>query len=751
VIADPRSIPRHEDRPLLTGAGRFAADVRLPGQLHAAIVRSPHAHARVTGFDCDAARSEPGVAAVFSAADLPDALRIPIRLYPLPGMERFLQPPLASDRVRYQGEPVAVVVAADRYRAEDAAELIAVEYEPLDAVVEPAGGLAAGAPLLFEEAGTNLAGELHLSHGDVDGAFAGAVHVVSETVRCHRHGAVPMETRGLVAEPRPDGGLTIWGAAKVPHTNRRFLAGLLGWPEERIRMVELQVGGGFGARGEFYPEDYLIPFCALRLGRPVMWIEDRAEHLAATNHSREQTHHISLALDAEGRFLALRDRIVSNAGAYVRTHGMTVPAMTGGLLLGPYAWPAYRCDIEHVVTNKTPLGTYRAPGRYEANLARERIIDLAAGRLGLDPLELRRRNLVRVEDMPYETHTDTGGHPVVYDRGDVGGLLDRAAARFDLAGLRRWRSSGAPGPVRRGVGVACFVEKSGIGDREYARVSLERDGAVLVFSGGASVGQGLETVLAQICASHLGVGVERVRVVHGDTERVPEGLGAFGSRVTMLGGSAVMRAAVALRTRVLDLAAERLEAAAADLSLVDGGVGVRGVPESVVPLSELFEGAERMEEEDRFESPDMSFPYGVQIAAVEVDADTGGVRVDRFAVAYEIGRAVNPLLVEGQIAGGAAQGIGGALLEEFRYSESGQLLAGTLADYLLPTAAEVPAVESLVTEDWPTSLNPLGVRGAGEAGVSAAGAALAAAVSDAVGREALELPLTPERVRGLLP
>jgi CO/xanthine dehydrogenase Mo-binding subunit len=750
VTGDPRSIPRHEDRPLLTGAGRFAADVRLPGQLHAAIVRSPLAHASVTGVDVAAARAQPGVAAVVTAADLPPALRIPIRLYPLPGMEAFLQPPLAEDRVRYQGEPVAVVVAEDRYRAEDAAELVTVEYEPLDAVVDPAEALSSAAPLLFPDAGTNVAGELHLAHGDVEGAFAAAAHVVTETIRCHRHGAVPMETRGLVAEPRPDGGLTIWGAAKVPHTNRRFLAELLGWPEERIRMVELQVGGGFGARGEFYPEDYLIPVCALRVGRPVMWIEDRAEHLAATNHSREQAHHVSLALDGDGRFLALRDRIVSNAGGYVRTHGMTVPAMSAGLLLGPYAWPAYRCDVEHVVTNKTPMGTYRAPGRYEANLARERIIDVAAGRLGLDPLELRRRNLVRAEEMPYETHTDTGGHPVVYDRGDVGGLLDRASARFDLAGLRRWRSSGGSARVRRGVGLACFVEKSGIGVREYARVSMAGDGRVTVFSGAASVGQGLETVLAQICASHLGVGADRVRVVHGDTDRVPEGLGAFGSRATMLGGSAVMRASAALRWRLLDAAAERLEAAAGHLSLGDGGVAVRGAPQAFLPFSALLDGAERWEEEDRFESEDMSFPYGVQVAAVEVDAETGGVRVERFAVGYEIGRAVNPMLVEGQIAGGAAQGIGGALLEEFRYAEDGQLLSGTLADYLLPTAAEVPAVESLVTEDWPTSLNPLGVRGAGEAGVAAAGAAVAAAVSDAAGREALELPLTPERVLGLL-
>lgn len=748
AASDPRSVLRHEDRPLLTGAAQFVADVRLPGQLHAAIVRSPLGHARVVGIDAGAALAGSGAAAVLTADDIPPEVRIPIRQFSLPGMDRFLQPPLARDRVRYQGEPVAVVVAEDRYRAEDLAELVTVEYEPLEVTTDPLEALGRGVPVLFEPAGTNVAGELLTENGDVAKAFAAAENVVTETIRCHRHGAVPMETRGVVAEPRPDGGLTIWGAAKIPHINRRILARLLGWPEDRIRMVELKVGGGFGARGEFYPEDYLIPMAALRLGRPVMWIEDRAEHLVASNQSREQIHRISLALDREGRFLAIEDRLVSNCGAYVRTHGMTVPAMTAALLHGPYVWPAYRCQVSHVVTNKTPLGTFRAPGRYEANLARERIIDIAAHRLGLDPVDLRRRNLIAPDLMPYETHTDTDGQPVVFEGGDFGGQLDLALDRFDLEGLRRWREEGLD-VARRGLGIAMFVEKSGIGEREYARVELDRRGLVTIWSGAASVGQGVETVLAQICAEHLGVTSDRVRVRHGDTAQVPEGMGAFGSRATMLGGSAVARASAALRERLLRAAGERLEVAPWDLELDGDGVAVRGIHQVRAPLEALFEGREHLYEAVRFESKDMSFPFGLHLAAVEVDPDTGGVRAQRYAVAYEVGRAINPMLVEGQIVGGAAQGIGGALLEEFVYTETGQLASGSLADYLLPTAAEVPQVETLITEDWPTPRNPLGVRGAGEAGIAAVGAALANAVSDALGREVLELPLTPERVRRL--
>jgi CO/xanthine dehydrogenase Mo-binding subunit len=750
---------RKEDHALLTGRAWFVDDLRRPGMVHAAVLRSPHARARIGAIDAAPARGMRGVLDVITHDDLPDGLRIPMRMFRRPGMERFLQPPLADGAVRYVGEPVAVVVADSRYVAEDAAELVEVHYEPLPAVVD--GLHAADAdPLHAPAADTNVAADFVVEHGDVDAAFAAADVVVEQRIRCQRHAAVPMETRGLVAEWDVTGGsLTVWGASKIVHINRRILASLLGLPEERVRLVELAVGGGFGARGEFYPEDYLIPFCAIRLGRAVSWTEDRAEHLASTNHSRDQIHDIAIALRADGTFLALRDSLVNDTGAYVRTHGTVVPGMTAGLLPGPYGWPALRCHVRQVVTNKTPAGTYRAPGRYEANLARERIIDIAAHRMGLDPVELRRRNLVKPDAFPYATGTHTDGHGVVYDSGDYPRLLDRAVEAFDRERMARWREE-APAGRRRGLGYAYFVEKSGIAHWEYARVGLAADGSVDVHVGSASVGQGLDTVLAQICADHLSVGYDDVSVHHGDTATVPDGMGAFGSRATMLGGSAVADAAGRLRGRLLALAAERLEASPDDLEVRSGRVVVRGsesrnvtfavLAEAQRPLAALTAGrAPGLAEEAYFYTPDMSFPYGMHCVAVEIDERTGAVDVIRYLVTYDVGRAINPMLIEGQIAGGAAQGMGGALLEELAYDEGGQLVAASFLDYLLPTAADTPPVESVVTEDAPTPLSPLGAKGAGEGGTAAAGAAIANAVSDALGAEADALPLTPARVVAL--
>ena len=758
---DPRSLPRKEDGRLLTGGARFVDDLDAPGSLHATVLRSTQAHARIASIDVTHARAHPRVADVITSADVGEQPVIPMRMFRRPGMERFLQRPLAEGVVRYSGEPVAVVLADSRYAAEDAAELIEVHYEPLEPVVDPEAALAVDAAVLHEHAGTNLAAEFTVAHGDADAAFARADEVVQATIRCQRHAAVPLETRGLAAEmDTATGVLTVSGASKIVHVNRAILARMLGWAEDRVRLVEVEVGGGFGARGEFYPEDFLIPWCALRTGRRVCWTEDREEHLRSTNHSREQVHQIELALAADGTFLALRDRVIQNTGAYVRTHGLVVPGMTAGLLQGPYRFGAYSCHVRHVVTNKTPAGTYRAPGRYEAALARERLIDIAARRLGRDPLDLRRQNLVPAEAMPYDTGAHTDGHPVVYDSGDYALLVDKAVERFDLDGLRRWRDEAPGSERRRGLGLALFVEKSGIANWEYARVGLTREGAVSVHTGSASVGQGVETVLAQICAEHFGCDYADVTVRHGDTAEVPYGMGAFGSRATALGGSAVMRAAATLRERVLELAADRLEAATEDLELRGRAVGVRGAPGHQVTFAELVAGAEPLQalprgerpglsEEFFFHASDMSFPYGFHVAAVEIDVRTGHVGIYRYAVAYDIGHAVNPRLVHGQIVGGAAQGIGGALYEELAYDAAGQLVAGSFMDYLLPTALEAPPVEVLVTEDAPSPLSPLGVKGAGEGGTSAAGAAIANAVSDALGADVDRLPVTPERVCAL--
>jgi carbon-monoxide dehydrogenase large subunit len=754
-----QSVLRKEDRPLLTGSSCFADDLNRPGALHAAILRSPHAHARIGAIDTSAARAQPGVVDVITSADLPDPKpRIPIRMYPRPGMEALLQPPLAEGVVRYSGEPVAVVVATSPYAAEDALEAIEVTYEPLAPVLDPEVAVHPDTPPLHAGAESNVAAAFEIESGDVDAAFAQADLVIEERLHCGRHAAVPLEPRGLLAELEPGTGrLVVYGVAKVVHTNRRMLARLLGWAEERIRFVELHVGGGFGARGEFYPEDYLIPFLALRLGRAVGWTEDRAENMRALNHSREQLHDVAIALREDGTLLGLRTSFLMNTGAYVRTHGAVVPNMTAALLPGPYRWAGYRCEVRQVVTNKTPAGTYRAPGRYEANFVRERMIDIAARRLGRDPADLRRQNLIPADAMPYAPGTHTDGHPVVFDSGDYGLLLDKGLERFGYDDLRRWRDEDPGRRRRRGIGVALFIEKSGIARWEYARVGIGSDGGALVRVGSASVGQGVQTVLAQICAEHLGVGYDDVVVEHGDTDVVPEGMGSFGSRATSLAGTAVMNAATVLRERVLRLAADRLEASPADLVIADGRVTVRGSERAAVTLAELAEAARPhtalahgevpgLSEEAYFDAEDMSFPYGLHLVAVEVDLETGNVDIDRYAVAYDVGRAINPQLVEGQIVGGAAQGIGGALLEELAYDDAGQLITGSFMDYLMPTASEAAPVEVLITEDAPTPLTPLGAKGAGEGGTAAAGAAIANAVSDALGAEATALPLKPERV-----
>jgi len=731
---------RKEDWPLVRGEGTFVADFKRPGMVHAFVVRSPFAHARFSGIDRAAALDAPGVIDVITAADLPDRGRpIPTRMFHDADATRFLQRPVADGEVRYSGEPVALVIADSRYLAEDAAELLQVDYEPLAVVLDPDQAVEAG----------NVAGHLVVENGDAEGAFQAADLVVREEFWIQRHGAVPLETRGLLAEyDAQSESLTVWGAAKIPHVNKAILLRLLGWEDEsRVRLVELHVGGGFGARGEFYPEDYLIPFAAIRTGRPVSWVEDREENLRACNQSREQVHRAELALKKDGTFLGLRDTFLNNTGAYVRTHGMTVPGLSISMLPGPYRWPAYRGEYRSVVTNKTPGGTYRSPGRFEVNFVRERLIDIAARRLDLDPVEIRRRNLIARTDFPHDTGTLFDGHPVVYDSGDYELLLNKALAAFDYDSLKRWRHEASRDGLKRGLGLAFFVEKAGPAEREYARVELNAGGDVMVFSGTASIGQGVETVLAQVCASHLGLPYERVSVIHGDTASIPEGMGAFGSRASMLGGAAVMKASERMRRTLLEAAAEELEVSPEDLVLNDGSISVVGAPSRAIALGDVVSSRGGViKVEDRFECDLLGFPYGIHMAAVEVDTSSGGVRIHRYAVAYDIGRVINPVLVRGQLAGGFAQGLGGALLEEFSFDAAGQPLAASFMDYLLPTSQEVPDVEMLVTEDAPSPLNPLGVKGAGEAGAAGVGAAVANAVADALAREVTRLPLSPQRV-----
>ncbi|HEY7363144.1 MAG TPA: xanthine dehydrogenase family protein molybdopterin-binding subunit [Methylomirabilota bacterium] len=760
-----RSVRRKEDHRLLTGRGKYAADFRLPGMLHAAVLRSPHAHASLGAIRTKAALTLPGVVAVVTAEDLGAIGRIPVRLGQRPSATAIacLQPPLAREKVRYVGEPMAVVLAESRYLAEDALDLLDVDYDPLPPVADARRAVERGSPVLHEAIDSNVVDTLHTHRGDARAALAAARHRVGERFTIQRHTGVPLETRGLTAAYESGSGvLRLWGVAKVPHFNRRVLADLLGHPEHLIHFIELEVGGGFGVRGEFYPEDLVVPWAARRFGRPVQWIEDRREHLMATNHSRQQYHDIEIGFDADGRIVALLDRFMVDMGAYIRTHGVTVPELTAALLPGPYRIPHYLSEIRCVLTNKTPSGTYRGPGRFECTFVRERLLDIAAQRLGLDPLELRRRNFVAPAEMPYEVGSGSLNQKTVYDCGDYRSALDRALEAVGYEAARAEQAEARRGGRLIGIGVACLVEKAGLGPWEYARVEVDGTGHVVVYSGIAAVGQGIETTLAQVTADELNVSPEAITVVHGDSAQVPFGVGGFASRGAAVALPAAVEAARKVRAKIVRVAASLLEAAAEDLVLEGGAVHVRGLPDRRVTFRELARaavpGPPGMEPglyaTHFFEAPKMTYPYGTHVAVVEVDPDTGGVRLLKYAIAYDIGRAVNPMIVDGQLVGALAQGIGGALFEELVYDAQGQPLATTFMDYLIPTAMEMPAAtEVRILEETPTPLNPLGVKGVGEGGSSGCGGAIANAVADALaplGVGITALPLSPDRLLALI-
>jgi carbon-monoxide dehydrogenase large subunit/6-hydroxypseudooxynicotine dehydrogenase subunit gamma len=766
-------VRRKEDPRLLRGEGRYVADWYVEGELHAAVLRSPHAHARIRGIDASAARAAEGVVDVLLPKEVAHVERIPVRvqLQPIPSTFPHLQPPLAQGKVKYVGEPVAVVVAASRYLAEDALELVEVDYEPLPAVTSGPEAIKDGAPLLVEETGSNVAAEFAADVGDVDRAFAEADLVVSDVFTTNRHAGVPMETRGVLAayDPR-DGRLTVWGPTKVPHANRNLLARFLGISEDLIRFVEPDVGGGFGVRGEFYPEDFLIPFLALRLKRPVKWVEDRREHLLAANHSRDQVYQAEMAFASDGRILGLRAKLIHNTGAYVRTHGVRVAELSVNSFPGPYRVPNYRCEVASVVTNTTPGGTYRSPGRYEATFVRERLLETGARRLGLDPIELRRRNFVTSDAMPYQTGTMNLDEPVTFDSGDPPFIFERALELIGWEGFRERQARALAEGRRLGLGVACYMEESGLGGPgstpgEYARVVVGFSGDVTLYSGVAVLGQGLETVLAQVVAEALRVDYERVTVVHGDTDRIPFGGGTWADRGAIIGGNAALQAAEVVREKLRDLGARMLEAAVDDVEVADGVVRAKDDPSRAVSWGDiarasytkrfLHEGvAPGIEATSVFTTARMCHAPGTEATIVEVDEETGLVSILEHVVVYDIGRALNPTIVEGQGTGGVVQGIGGAFLEHFAYDEGGQPLASTFMDYLLPTVLETPAKRIVeIRQDHPSPLNPLGLKGGGEVGPGAAAALYANAICDAFRDRDVritELPLTPERVRSLI-
>jgi aerobic carbon-monoxide dehydrogenase large subunit len=747
-----RSVLRLEDPPLLTGEGRFVGDLSFPHQLHMRVVRSAYAHGRIVAIDTAAAAATPGVVAMWTSRDTSDLPPIGLReglgtrQTDVTRLMPYLQPVLAREQVRYIGEPVAAVFAEDPYLAEDAADLVDVRVEELPVLLAAEDQPGEFAPGYGTEADI-----IRKGYGDIEAGFGAAHAVIELDLTVGRHSGSPLETRGALAWHDPAADVVeLYGAAKIPHVTRDLLARVLGRSPASVHLHEGHVGGGFGIRGELYPEDVLVSLAAVRLGRPVKWIEDRREHLMAANHSRQQRHRIRAAVDPDGHILAIDDVFFHDQGAYLRTHGTRVADMTAGLLPGPYRIAAYRVAGHVRLTNKTPAATYRAPGRYEGTFVRERLLDGIAAKLGIDPVEVRRRNLITSAEMPYERPLDAIGDEIVYDSGDYAALMDKALSAVGWdgleAGLRQRRAAGEA----VGAGLAIFVEKSGLGPTDRVTISVDDQGIVEVVTGGASVGQGFETVMAQIAADALGVDYRRVRVVHGHTDRIERGVGAHASRATVMTGSATHVAARALREKAIEAAAGLMQTPVAALDLVDGRVTRRDMPDGPsMAMGDIGRNTPGgLHAEGRHTTEHMNYPYGVHVAVVRVDHATGGVEIERYLTAYDIGRAVNPMLIEGQIAGGFAQGVGGALAEEFLYDARGEPLSVTFADYLMPTAREVPPLEMIITEDAPSPLNPLGLKGAGEAGVNDVGAAIAAAIDEAIGipGAVTRLPVTPQRL-----
>jgi carbon-monoxide dehydrogenase large subunit len=739
-------IERAEDPRLLTGSGQFVDDLQRDGMLHAVVLRSPIAHGRLRRVDAHAARARKGVHAVITAAEVGVSIPvIPLRLANLPELNAYLQPVIARDKVRYVGEPIAVVIADTQALAEDALDAIDVDIERLPALPHRHAA-AEGKSLLFEDSGSNRAVRYAVSFGNADAAFAKADYTRRESFHCHRLTALPLETRGLVAEWNASKSkLVVFGAAKVPFAGRRILARCMDLPEECVDLVESDVGGGFGVRGELYPEDILVPLAAMKLGRPVRWIEERRESLVATNHARQAEYQVEMGFDGAGRILGLRALIFADIGAYVRTAAL-VPAEFGAALFpGPYRVPSYECDLWSVVTNKTPAGTLRSPGRPECNFARERLMDLGASRLGLDPAEIRRRNLIRADEMPYDCGTKSFGASTVYDSGDYPALFEELLRRMDYERARAEQAAGNLRPgLKRGIGLAVYVEKTGLGPFETAHIEARSDGRFVVDTGASSMGPGLETVLAQIVGESLGVATHRFEVRHADTSHVESGVGTYGSRGTVTAGNAAAMAAAKLITEARARAAAAWGVPESDVAYAEGILEAGG---RRVTLGELA-AQQRLAVGASFNVPKITYAGCAVGVIADVDTETGAVRLARITIGADVGRAVNPALVDAQLVGGVAFGIGNSLHETLEYDAGGQILSGTLMDYALPYASDMPPVEGFYQEVAATT-NPLGLRGLGECGNPGLGGAIANAICDALGNGQAgitALPLAPAMV-----
>jgi carbon-monoxide dehydrogenase large subunit len=746
LIGSP--IERFEDLRFLRGRGQYVDDLARKDVLHAAILRSSVAHGRIRSLEVARARALPGVHSVITAKEIGSRVpRVPMRLQPLPEFERFGQPVIAESKVRYVGEAIAVVLADTPGIAEDAVGLIETDIEPLPAVADRHAS-AKDQSLLFEAVGTNLAVTFHAVRGDAAAAFAGAPYVRRERFRTLRHMALPLEPRGLLAEwDAARGRLTLYGGAKVLFFNRRTLAKQLGLTEAAIEIVENDVGGGFGARGEFYPEDFLIPFAARLTGRPVKWTEDRRENLMCINHAREAECEVEIACTREGTILGLRGHAYVDVGAYMRTNGAVGARNVAQFMSGPYRIPNIDIDVALQLTNKTPVGTYRGPGRFETDFFRERLFDIVAQDLGLDRVAFRRRNLVSREEMPYQIATITPFESKdEFDSGDYQTTLDRCLDEIKWSEKSKLAGKLVEGRYH-GLALGCFIEGGAAGPKESARIVLERDGLYSVYVGSSAIGQGLETAFTQIAADALEVTLGRIRgVFHGSTSYVNDGYGAYHSRSVVMGGSAILDAAAKLRDAIRTQAAQRLNCQASAVEIVEGVKAV-GPGGNSVALNEL--SGEGISAEGAFLNKKHTYTYGAHAAHVAVDPKLGHVELLDYVVVADCGRIINPLTVHGQTVGSVVQGLGGAMMEHLVYDQEGQLLTGSLADYLIPTASDFPNIRAVMLEQHPSPINPLGAKGAGEGGIIAAGGVMANAVANALSSlqvQPRELPLTPTRI-----
>jgi carbon-monoxide dehydrogenase large subunit len=738
-------IERTEDLRFLRGRGTYVADVNRPGQLYAVILRSSVAHGRINAIDISRALLLPGVRHVVTGADLGAVVpRIPLRLQPLPQLEPFHQPMLADGKVRYVGEPIAIVLADTPGIAEDALDHIDLDIETLPAITSRQQAEAMPA-VLFEDHGSNAAITWKAFKGDADAAFALADYTRRETFKIQRHAAMFMEPRGFVAEWNAEAGkLTVWGAAKTAWYNRRVLAAALDLEVGAVDLIEVDVGGGFGSRGEFYPEDYLIPAAAKLVGRPVKWTEDRREHMMTANHARDIECDVEIAVNRDGRFLALRGQAWADIGAYIRTNGSVGPRNVAQYMSGPYTFENIDLKTTMLTTNKTPSGTYRGPGRYETDFIRERMIDLVAADLKIDRVELRRRNLVADSQMPYPLASITPyDSSTELDSGDYHAVFDLCMKEFDWAEKSKLSGKLIDG-YYHGLAIGSFIEGGAAGPSEDARLVLETNGSLTVYLGSSSVGQGLETIMAQIAADATELPYEKITIKHGSTSDVKNGYGAYHSRSTVMGGSAILLAAEKLKGSIREAAALRFGCSAGGVTIDGEQVVHGGKTQDLAGLSDV-----PLEVEATFFNKKYTWAYGTQAAHIAVDPGTGHVKVIDYLSVEDVGRIINPSTLHGQAIGSIVQGLGGAFLEHLVYDDQGQLLTGSFADYLMPTASDFPNIRSITLELKPCPNNPLGVKGAGEGGLIPVGGIMANAIADALSHlnvQPMELPLSPARI-----